>query len=230
MNCNSFIDSISDYFDNSLSSSELEEFNQHLQNCQSCNTHFQQFSDMLHSLKTLPDVSTPDNLKSNVMKKITSIHLQNSQKNKYKLPKFYYLAASFALLLVGVIFFKDSLIKNPDVAPLSIASNDNSDLSENPNLRTTFNEDIKIFDIDIVTDDILKLKEFLMNNFRQVSFFSGDEYFELIFDSEEFPVIEKALSDVSDFYIYFSNLNEVSDYIKEVEYVDVKLCANIIKK
>lgn len=91
MNCKQFRDECMDrYLDNEMTSSEVREFREHMQECKGCHSIFLSYKDVINFQKIRASYNSSNKGKNHFLKKI---------RRKRNLP--YQIAAGFAMLTIG---------------------------------------------------------------------------------------------------------------------------------
>jgi len=128
MNCQKIIKLLNPYVDQVLDAESIQQVEEHLRSCPTCQDEYLRLKEMVASLNLLPQVSTPQNLTQNIMTKISQeeIQIQSSWidhlKRQISFPRLSFRLVGSAAAAALVVFFAFTFIFNtPDTSPICSA-------------------------------------------------------------------------------------------------------------
>ncbi len=84
-NCDKFLEQISAYIDNELSTEDRIKFEEHLKNCSDCEKKYIEILEIVNDLNSVPEIELPENFHNEFMNKLVI------EQNKKKDIRFYFL-------------------------------------------------------------------------------------------------------------------------------------------
>ena len=128
MNCQKIIKLLNPYVDQVLDAESIQQVEEHLRSCPTCQDEYLRLKEMVASLNLLPQVSTPQNLTQNIMTKISQeeIQIQSSWidhlRRQISFPRLSFRLVGSAAAVALVVFFAFTFIFNtPDTSPICSA-------------------------------------------------------------------------------------------------------------
>jgi len=128
MNCQKIIKLLNPYVDQVLDAESIQQVEEHLRSCPTCQDEYLRLKEMVASLNLLPQVSTPQNLTQNIMTKISQeeIQIQSSWidhlRRQISFPRLSFRLVGSAAAAALVVFFAFTFIFNtPDTSPICSA-------------------------------------------------------------------------------------------------------------
>lgn len=122
MDCEKIRDLFSEYIEHQLEEEDIALFEKHMEKCQQCRNEFYKFEKMIIRLKAIKDIEPPKELKDKIMKKVVSEENKKLNAKIINFRKHASVAAAVLILIVGIIYYQNSLIKSPD---LNVHNTDN---------------------------------------------------------------------------------------------------------
>jgi len=123
MNCQKIKKLLNPYIDQVLDVESIQQVEEHLKSCPTCQDEYLRLKETVASLKFLPQVSAPQNFTQNLMAKISQeeIQIQTSWidhlKKQIPIPRFSFRLAGAAAAAALVVFFAFTFIFNtPDTS------------------------------------------------------------------------------------------------------------------
>ena len=128
MNCQKIIKLLNPYVDQVLDAESIQQVEEHLRSCPTCQDEYLRLKEMVASLNLLPQVSTPQNLTQIIMTKISQeeIQIQSSWidhlRRQISFPRLSFRLVGSAAAVALVVFFAFTFIFNtPDTSPICSA-------------------------------------------------------------------------------------------------------------
>jgi len=124
MNCQEIKKLLNPYIDQVLDVESIQQVEEHLKSCPTCQDEYLRLKETVASLKFLPQVSAPQNFTQNLMAKISQeeIQIQTSWidhlKKRISIPRFSFRLAGIATAAALIVFFAFTFIFNTPDTPL----------------------------------------------------------------------------------------------------------------
>jgi len=121
MNCDKIIKLLNSYIDQTLNAESIQQVEEHLKSCPTCQDEYLRLKEMVASLNLLPQISTPQNLTQKIMTKISQeeIQIQSSWidhlKRQISFPRLTFRLVGAAAVAALIVFFTFTFIFNTPV-------------------------------------------------------------------------------------------------------------------
>ena len=227
MDCEKIRDLFSEYIEHQLEEKETVLFEKHMEECQQCRNEFYKFEKMIIRLKAIKDIDPPKELKDKIMKKVVSEENKKLTAKIINFRKYASVAAVFLILVFGFVYYKNNLIKSPDLNVNDtnnemVANNEEADFNEGKAKARMINSEDEGISAFNSSNEIIE-NDFNTETETQENIFSEDKHMDINLYDEGIN-ISIVTDDIQNFILFlYDNIELVKFYEEAPNYVEVIL-------
>lgn len=224
MKCEKILEMFSEYIDHQLDKKDIEEFENHMHQCEKCQNEFSKFEKMIIKLKSIKDIHSPADLKNKIMQKVT---LEENKKLNAKIIVFKKLslfAAALSVFFIGYNYYNQKIIsKNVDEPALTSFDTYQNEMPIPRSKGLSDESVINIYkdgiEVTINASDIENTKKIIENFTENILFYEeSPNYLEVVITKNEFLELNKEL-ELNNIKIsnYDANIQKIDEIIASGE-------------